>query len=85
MSCAVFRATKDVQESRERRGVCAGSVSRGQASLQQQAQLRRPTLLFCLVYEGPGQKSLDYRAPYQYGHCRAPKILVAGYCFDSIY
>jgi hypothetical protein len=65
MSCAVFRVTKDVQESREcRRGVCGGSVSRGQASLQQQAQPRRPTLLFCLVYEGPGQKSLDYRAPY---------------------
>jgi hypothetical protein len=28
-------------------------------------------------YEGPGQKSLDYKVPYQYGHCRALKAPVA--------
>jgi hypothetical protein len=28
-------------------------------------------------YEGPGQKYREYRAPYQYGHCRALKSPVA--------
>ena len=39
-------------------------------------------LKFDGVYGGPGQKSQEYRAPYQYGHCRALKIPVAGYRFD---
>ena len=30
-------------------------------------------------YGGPGQKYGEYRAPYQYGHCRALKTPVAGY------
>jgi hypothetical protein len=30
-------------------------------------------------YEGLGQKYKEYRAPYQYGHCRALKSLVVGY------
>ena len=32
-----------------------------------------------VTYEGPGQKYGEYRAPYQYGHCRALKTPVAGY------
>jgi hypothetical protein len=28
-------------------------------------------------YEGPGQKYGEYRVPYLYGHCRAPKSPVA--------
>jgi hypothetical protein len=29
-------------------------------------------------YEGPGQKYREYKAPYQYSHCRALKTPMAG-------
>jgi hypothetical protein len=38
-----------------------------------------------LPYEGPGQKYREYRAPYEYGYCRALKTLVAGYPRPFIY
>jgi hypothetical protein len=31
------------------------------------------------MYEGPGQKYGEYRAPYEYGHCKVLKTPVAGY------
>jgi hypothetical protein len=34
---------------------------------------------YSVSYEGPGQKYGEYRATYQYGHCRALKSPVAGY------
>jgi hypothetical protein len=37
-----------------------------------------PNAGFETLYEGPGQKYRDYRAPYQFDHCRALKTPVAG-------
>jgi hypothetical protein len=35
--------------------------------------------LYACHYKGPGQKYREYRAPYQYGQCRALKSPVRGY------
>ena len=49
----------------------------------QLAEVTEPRIT--LKYEGPGQKYREYRAPYQYGHCRALKSPVAGYPRHFIY
>jgi hypothetical protein len=53
----------------------------GTAAVRRATALSHPTSAERFLkssYEGPGQKYGEYRAPYQYGHCRAPKTPVAG-------